>query len=84
MAGQLDAPHGSVPQVFPEPSSTEELRASCQERNAELLSSLKADPHAHFLHKQATDDAACGRMTEPTPLEDDVPRDTLLARRYFT
>ena len=68
VAGQLDALHGSVPQAFPEPSSTEELQASCQQCNAELLYNLKADPHAHFLLKQATDDAACGRTTKPTPL----------------
>jgi hypothetical protein len=66
IAGKLVAPAGADPKDFPEPLAPEALAEGCEQRNQQLLESLKEDAHSDFLLQQTLDDASAGRMTAPT------------------
>ena len=54
----------------PTPPSAEELRTDCSRSNALLLEQLKENEHSSELLELTKADAAVGRMTMPTPIED--------------
>ena len=47
----------------------QQLLAGRQDKNQELLSRLREDPHSSHLMEACMNDHRLGRMTEPRPLE---------------
>ena len=62
--------------------SLAELKAGTLASNRKLLAELREDTHAEELLRITREDAACGRMVEPTVLAGEPPSDMLLHPRF--
>ena len=82
MLGELERSGVGAPVCVDYVKNLDELRASCKMSNEALLRELREDSNANALMSLTREDAAMGRMTQPTPVGMADLSDVLLNPRF--